>query len=79
MHDEYNTSKNQVRVAQKQEKKEKLADALQEKKRVVEDGEDVERAKNMEYSIEDNDKWEKKQKQKARNAKFEFDGELSGL
>ncbi|TIA87064.1 hypothetical protein E3P99_03425 [Wallemia hederae] len=73
VHDEYNTSKNQVRVAQKQEKKEKLADALQEKKRAVEDGEDVERAKNMEYSIEDNDKWEKKQKQKARNAKFEFD------
>ncbi|TIB17453.1 hypothetical protein E3P77_00164 [Wallemia ichthyophaga] len=73
VHDEHNTSKNQVRVAHKLEKKEKLADAIQEKKRVVEEGEDVERSKNMDYSIEDNENWEKKLKQKARNARFEFD------
>lgn len=59
------------------EKKEKLADAIQEKKRVVEEGEDVERSKNMDYSIEDNENWEKKLKQKARNARFEFDGAFS--
>lgn len=61
-------------MAQKQEKREKLADAIQEKKRALEGGEDVERSKNMEYSIEDNERWEKKLKDKARQANAEFDG-----
>jgi pre-mRNA-splicing factor SYF2 len=39
-------------------------------------GEDVERAKNWEYTIEENDAWEKKQARKARRADFEFHGEL---
>lgn len=61
-------------MAQKQEKREKLADAIQEKKRALEGDEDVERSKNMEYSIEDNERWEKKLKDKARQANAEFDG-----
>lgn len=73
INEEHNTSRNQIRVAQKQEKREKLADAIQEKKRALEGGEDVERSKNMEYSIEDNERWEKKLKDKARQANAEFD------
>ncbi|TIB67015.1 hypothetical protein E3Q24_04294 [Wallemia mellicola] len=73
INEEHNTSRNQIRVAQKQEKRDKLADAIQEKKRALEGGEDVERSKNMEYSIEDNERWEKKLKDKARQSNAEFD------
>ena len=76
LHEEYNTSKNQVRVAQKQEKQEKLSEVLQEKRRAIDEGEDVGRSKNLDYSIEDNEKWEKKLKQKARNGKADFDGNI---
>ena len=37
-------------------------------------GEDVERQKNWEYTIEENDLWEKKLKRKKRRADFEFHG-----
>ena len=37
-------------------------------------GEDVERQKNWEYTIEENDEWEKKKARKARRADFEFHG-----
>jgi hypothetical protein len=38
-------------------------------------GEDVERAKNWDWTIEENDEWEKKKARKARRADFEFHGE----
>ena len=38
-------------------------------------GEDVERKKNWEYTIEENDEWEKKQARKTRRADFEFHSE----
>lgn len=37
-------------------------------------GEDVERQKNWEYTIEENDEWEKKLARKKRRADFEFHG-----
>jgi pre-mRNA-splicing factor SYF2 len=37
-------------------------------------GEDAERRKNWEWTIEENDAWEKKLKRKARRADFEFHG-----
>ena len=40
-------------------------------------GEDVERNKNWEWTIEENDEWEKKQARKARRADFSFNGQLS--
>ena len=40
-------------------------------------GEDVERAKNWEYTIEENDEWEKKLARKARRADFSFNGQSS--
>lgn len=39
-------------------------------------GEDIERKKNWEWTIEENDAWEKKQARKARRADFEFHGAL---
>ena len=38
-------------------------------------GEDMERKKNWEYTIEENDEWEKKQARKQRRADFEFHSE----
>ena len=38
-------------------------------------GEDIERKKNWEYTIEENDEWEKKLARKARRADFEFHSE----
>jgi pre-mRNA-splicing factor SYF2 len=37
-------------------------------------GEDVERKKNWEYTIEENDEWEKKLAKKRRRADYEFHG-----
>ena len=37
-------------------------------------GEDVERAKNWDWTIEDNENWEKKLARKARRADYEFHG-----
>ena len=39
-------------------------------------GEDVERQKNWEYTIEENEEWEKKLARKKRRADFEFHGRL---
>ena len=38
--------------------------------------EDVEREKNWEWTIEENDNWEKKKAKKARRADFQFHGAL---
>jgi pre-mRNA-splicing factor SYF2 len=57
------------------ERQRKLAETLRLKADAEERGEDVERHKNWEWSIEDNDNWEKKKARKARRADFEFHGE----
>ncbi|KIY49738.1 mRNA splicing factor SYF2 [Fistulina hepatica ATCC 64428] len=50
----------------------KLAETLREKADAEERGEDVDRLKNWEWTIEENDEWEKKQARKRRRADFEF-------
>lgn len=49
---------------------------LRTKADAEERGEDVERQKNWEYTIEENDEWEKKLARKKRRADFEFHGRL---
>ncbi|KAK1236245.1 Pre-mRNA-splicing factor SYF2 [Marasmius sp. AFHP31] len=61
-----------ARDAARLERQRKLAEMLRTKADAEERGEDVERAKNWEYTIEDNDNWEKKLARKARRADFEF-------
>ncbi|KAK7062856.1 Pre-mRNA-splicing factor SYF2 [Paramarasmius palmivorus] len=65
-------SKITARDAARLERQRKLAEMLRTKADAEERGEDVERAKNWEYTIEDNDNWEKKLARKARRADFEF-------
>ncbi|TFK25418.1 mRNA splicing factor SYF2 [Coprinopsis marcescibilis] len=50
----------------------KLAETLRLKADAEDRGEDVERKKNWEYTIEENDEWEKKLSRKKRRADFEF-------
>jgi len=54
------------------EKQRKLAEILRLKAEAEERGEDVERQKNWEWTIEENEEWEKKLARKARRADFEF-------
>ncbi|EAU83920.1 pre-mRNA-splicing factor SYF2 [Coprinopsis cinerea okayama7 len=54
------------------ERQRKLAETLRLKADAEERGEDVERRKNWEYTIEENDEWEKKLARKKRRADFEF-------
>ncbi|XP_006455318.1 hypothetical protein AGABI2DRAFT_180449 [Agaricus bisporus var. bisporus H97] len=54
------------------ERQRALADMLRLKADAEERGEDVERFRNWEYTIEDNENWEKKLKRKKRRADFEF-------
>lgn len=39
-------------------------------------GDDIERAKNWEWTIEENDEWEKKQARKKRRGDYEFHGQF---
>ena len=50
---------------------------LRTKADAEERGEDVEREKNWEWTIEDNENWERKLARKARRADFEFHGKSS--
>ncbi|KAI6020214.1 hypothetical protein PISMIDRAFT_675050 [Pisolithus microcarpus 441] len=54
------------------ERQKKLAEMLRTQAEAEERGEDVERAKNWEWTIEENENWEKKLARKARRADFEF-------
>jgi pre-mRNA-splicing factor SYF2 len=65
-----------ARDAARLEKQRKLAEVLRSKADAEERGEDVEAAKNWEWTIEENDLWEKKKARKARRADFEFHGEV---
>ena len=64
-----------AREAARMERQRKLAETLRLKADAEERGDDVERQKNWEYTIEENDEWEKKQARKARRADFEFHSE----
>ena len=61
------------------ERQRKLAETLRLKADAEERGEDVERKKNWDYSIEENDEWEKKLARKRRRADFEFHGRCWSL
>ncbi|KAL1948367.1 hypothetical protein VTO73DRAFT_12442 [Trametes versicolor] len=61
-----------AREAARMERQRKLAETLRQKADAEDRGEDIERQKNWEYTIEENDEWEKKQARKARRADFSF-------
>ncbi|KAI6107810.1 SYF2-domain-containing protein [Pisolithus croceorrhizus] len=54
------------------ERQKKLAETLRTQAEAEERGEDIERAKNWEWTIEENENWENKLARKARRADFEF-------
>ncbi|KIP09956.1 hypothetical protein PHLGIDRAFT_85904 [Phlebiopsis gigantea 11061_1 CR5-6] len=64
-----------AREAARVERQRKLAETLRLKADAEERGDDVERQKNWEYTIEENDEWESKQARKARRADFEFNND----
>lgn len=70
--DEIAKSKVTARDAARLERQRKLAETLRSKADAEERGEDVEREKNWEWTIEENDNWEKKKAKKARRADFQF-------
>ncbi|KAF9788062.1 SYF2-domain-containing protein [Thelephora terrestris] len=61
-----------ARDAARFERQRKIAEIMRTKADAEERGEDVERQKNWEWTIEENIEWEKKQARKARRADFEF-------
>ncbi|KAF7789993.1 hypothetical protein EIP86_000941 [Pleurotus ostreatoroseus] len=61
-----------AREAARMERQRKLAETLRQKADAEDRGEDIERKRNWEYTIEENDEWEKKLARKARRADFEF-------
>ncbi|KAJ3509608.1 hypothetical protein NLJ89_g5132 [Agrocybe chaxingu] len=70
--EEASKAKITARDAARLERQKKLAETLRLKVDAEERGEDVERQKNWEYTIEENDEWEKKLARKKRRADFEF-------
>jgi len=72
--EESSRSKNNARDVVRLEKQRKLAETLRLRADAEERGEDVERQKNWEWTIEENEEWEKKLARKARRADFEFHG-----
>ncbi|KAI0301342.1 SYF2-domain-containing protein [Russula brevipes] len=70
--EESSKSKNAARDFVRLEKQRRLAETLRLKADAEERGEDVERQKNWEWTIEENEEWEKKLARKARRADFEF-------
>ena len=61
-----------MRDAARLDRQRKIAEIMRQKADADERGEDAERQKNWEWTIEENDEWEKKQARKARRADFEF-------
>ena len=74
MIEESSRTKNTVRDLARLEKQRRLAETLRLKADAEERGEDVERQKNWEWTIEENEEWEKKLARKGRRADFEFHG-----
>ncbi|KAI5477812.1 pre-mRNA-splicing factor SYF2 [Pseudohyphozyma bogoriensis] len=69
---ESNAVRSAARNTAKLERKRKQLEAMGEKMEARETGEDLERKKNWEYSIEDNERWDKKKERKGRRADFSF-------
>ena len=74
MIEESSRSKTVARDLVRLEKQRRLAETLRQRADAEERGEDVERQKNWEWTIEENEEWEKKLARKARRADFEFHG-----
>ena len=74
MIEESTKAKVTAREAARLERQRKLAETLRQKADAEDRGEDIERQKNWEYTIEENDQWEKKLAKKARRADFSFNG-----
>ncbi len=72
--EEASKAKMNARDTARLERQRKLAETLRLKADAEERGEDVERAKNWEYTVEENEEWEKKLARKKRRADFEFHG-----
>ncbi|KAG0696275.1 SYF2 splicing factor-domain-containing protein [Suillus ampliporus] len=70
--EESTKAKMTVRDAARLERQRKLAEMLRTQAEAEDRGEDVERQKNWEWTIEENDNWEKKKARKARRADYEF-------
>ncbi|KAL5478407.1 SYF2 [Sanghuangporus weigelae] len=68
-------SKATIREAARREKQLRLAENLRLKTEAEERGEDGERSKNWEWTIEENEEWERRKRRKERNADFEFHDE----
>ena len=66
-----------AREIARMEKQRKLAEILREKVDAQENGVNVERKRNWEYSIEEDQEWQKRLEKKARRADFEFHGMAS--
>ncbi|KZV74978.1 SYF2-domain-containing protein [Peniophora sp. CONT] len=64
--------KTSVRDAARLDRQRKLAETLRSQADAEARGEDAERAKNWEWTVEENEEWEKKLARKARRADFEF-------
>ncbi|GAA6026944.1 hypothetical protein JCM8097_005984 [Rhodosporidiobolus ruineniae] len=69
---EVNATRATARTLARLERKRAQAEAMGEKQRAHETGEDLERKTNWEYSVEDNEKWDKKLEKKKRRGQFEF-------
>jgi pre-mRNA-splicing factor SYF2 len=72
--EESSKAKTAARDLVRLEKQRRLAETLRLRADAEERGEDVERQKNWEWTIEENEEWEKKLARKARRADFEFHG-----
>jgi len=70
--EEHQRQKTTARDLARLDKQRRLAAVLREKAEAEENGLDTERKKNWEYSIEENDEWEKRLKRKTGRADFQF-------
>ena len=71
---EANQRRDSQRNLAKLERKRKQVEAMGEKQDALETGEDLERKRAWDYSIEDNEKWDKKLARKGRRGDFSFTG-----
>lgn len=70
---DYQKSRTSAKEISRLEKQRKIAENLREKIEAEETGEDLERRKHWEWTIEDNDKWDEKMTLKKEKSEFEFD------
>ncbi|SCZ97698.1 BZ3500_MvSof-1268-A1-R1_Chr4-3g07383 [Microbotryum saponariae] len=69
---ESNQRRDSARNLAKLERKRQQAEAMGEKQQALETGEDLERKRAWDYTIEDNERWDKKVARKNRRAEFSF-------